>query len=225
MTTATLPARFVPPRRFSNAAEWLRSLGDVRIERIVFDPWPGTATEADVLYFDNHQDRLCELVYGTLVAKTGGLYESHIAGLLIMYLNQFILPRGLGVVTREGGMMRMSDGCIRIPDVAFVSIRRLSGRWEPVPALGPDLAVEVLSEGNTPAEIKLKLRSYFQSGTRLAWVIDPPTRTVAVYHSSGDPTVVLNESQILDGEPVLPGFTLLISDLFRNNPEAAWDPS
>jgi Uma2 family endonuclease len=80
------------------------------------------------------------------------------------------------------------------------------------------LAVEVLSEGNTPVEIDQKLGEYFSSGTRLAWVIDPRPRTVAVYHAPGQPTRVLDESGTLDGEQVVPGFTLPVADLFRNVP-------
>jgi Uma2 family endonuclease len=50
----------------------------------------------------------------------------------------------------------------------------------------------------------------------LAWVVDPPTRTVAIYHAPGEPTRVLRESDSLDGESVLPGFSLPVSALFKN---------
>src|SRR5688500_6637449 len=55
--------------RFRSAEEWWDSLGRVPLHRIVFDPLPGTATEADVLRLDDHEDRLCELIDGTLVEK------------------------------------------------------------------------------------------------------------------------------------------------------------
>ena len=221
MTTVAAPPRFIPPRRFDNGAEWLRAFGNVPLDRIIFDPWPGTATEADLLLFVERDKRLCELIDDTLVEKPVGYLESFVAGILIMHLNQFVLPRRLGSVTGEAGMMRMVGGRVRLPDVAFVSIDRLPGRQiprEPVPDLGPDLAVEVLSESNTKAEIDQKLREYFQSGTRLAWIIDPPTRTVAVYRGPGEPARVLAESETLDGGDVLPGFTLAVSELFANVP-------
>src|SRR2546423_5473679 len=104
---ASAPIRFNPPRRFENGAEWLRALGGVPLERIIFDPWPGTATEADLLRFVERDKRLCELIDGTLVEKPVGYYESFIAGLLITYLNQVVLPRNLGAVTGEAGMMRL----------------------------------------------------------------------------------------------------------------------
>ena len=43
-------------------AEWLHSLGDVPLERIIFDPPPGTATEEDLLRLVERDKRLCELI-------------------------------------------------------------------------------------------------------------------------------------------------------------------
>lgn len=221
MTAASTPARFIPPRRFDNGAEWLAALGGVPLERIVFDPWPGTATEADLLVFVERDKRLVELIDNTLVEKPVGYLESFIAGVLIMHLNQFVLPRDLGVVTGEAGMMRLIAGRVRLPDVAFVSFDRLPGRTvplEPIPSLAPDLAVEVLSESNTKAEIDQKLREYFQSGTRLAWVIDPQDRTAAIYRAPDKPARIVDETGILDGEAVIPGFALEMAELFRKVP-------
>jgi Uma2 family endonuclease len=79
--------------------------------------------------------------------------------------------------------------------------------------VSPDLAVEVLSEGNTAAEMDRKRREYFTSGTRLVWEVDPNTRTVAVYTSPEGP-LVLDADQTLDGGAVLPGFTLRLATLF-----------
>ena len=83
---ASPPSRFVPPRRFNNGAEWLHALGDVPLKRIIFDPWPGTATEADLLRLLEHDKRLCELVEHTLVEKPVGTWESYIAARLVARL-------------------------------------------------------------------------------------------------------------------------------------------
>ncbi len=146
-------------------------------------------------------------------------WEGVIAGNLITALNLFVLPRKLGAVSGADSTMRMISGRVRMPDVGFTSLSRLPRTLEPIPTLSPDLAVEVLSESNTKEEIDQKLQEYFQSGTRLAWIIDPPTRSAAVYLQAGEPACVLKESATLDGEPVLPGFTLLIADLFKNVPQ------
>ena len=56
-------------------------------------------------------------------------------------------------------------GLVRIPDVAFISWGRLPNRrvpTEPIPDLAPDLAVEVLSVGNTPGEMARKRQGLFR---------------------------------------------------------------
>ena len=208
----------LPPRRFDNGAEWLRALGGVPLERVIFDPWPGTATEADLLRLVERDKRFCELIDGTLVEKPVGWIEALIAMNLAVRLGTYVHDRNLGAVSGADSTLRMTSGRVRLPDVVFVSLARLPRTREPIPTLGPDLAVEVLSESNTAAEIAQKLREYFQSGTRLAWIVDPPTRTVAIYHGPGQPTRVLDSAGQLDGEEVVPGFTLPVADLFRNVP-------
>ena len=218
MTALLAPTVFNPPRHFTNGAEWLHALGDVPLERIVFDPWPGTATEADLLKFVERDKRLCELIDGTLVEKPVGCWEGLIAARLITQLTNFADARNLGAVFGADSTMRMNSGRVRLPDVGFVSLARLPKTLAPIPSLAPDLAVEVLSEGNAPQEMAQKLVEYFASGTRLAWFIQPKTRTVAVYHSPGLPTRIIDEQGHLEGEDVLPGFTLAVSELFRNVP-------
>lgn len=127
-----------------------------------------------------------------------------------------MIARNLGLVSGADGMVRLFPGLVRIPDVAFTSWDRLPGRKvpaEPIPSLVPDLAVEVLSESNTEAEIARKLREYFSAGVRLVWLVDPEARTVAI-HKEHEPPVVLDQAQVLDGDDVLPGFRMPLGDLF-----------
>ena len=145
-----------------------------------------------------------------------GWRESLIAAVLIEWIGQFVRSRNLGVVTGPDGFFRILDSLARGPDVTFVSWDRLpDGRIpdEAVPDLTPDLAVEVISEGNTAAEMGRKRREYFQAGVRLVWMVDPRQRTVAVYRSIVD-YQVLSEEQTLGGGSVLPGLEIQLSDLF-----------
>src|SRR3954468_15295915 len=120
--TATLPPPApAPPRRFGNAAEWLQAIGGVPLERIIFDPWPGTATEADLLRFVEGDKRLCELIDGTLVEKPVGIWEGLVAARLVAYLTVFADAHRLGAVFGDGSTMRMASGRVRLPDAAFVS--------------------------------------------------------------------------------------------------------
>jgi Uma2 family endonuclease len=64
--------------------------------------------------------------------------------------------------------------------------------------------------------MSLKLIEYFQSGTRLAWIVDPKTRTVAVYHHYASPTRIVAEHEMIDGGEVLPGLEFPVVDMFLN---------
>src|SRR4051812_39419396 len=109
MTSTIAPS---PPG--DTVGELLARLGDIPPHRVLLRPAPGTATEADVVAMDDHHDRLCELVDGTLVEKGIGLRESLIAIMLAEVLNAFVRPRNLGLVSGEAGMMRILPGLVRI---------------------------------------------------------------------------------------------------------------
>lgn len=197
-------------------ADLLTHLGDVAPERVWLHPAPGTATEEDVLKVHDHGGSLCELVDGVLVEKAMGFRESFLAAALIVILGDFVKRHNLGLVTGADGMLRLAPGLVRIPDVAFVAWQRLPQHrvpTDPIPSLAPDLAVEVLSPGNTAREMARKCQEYFAAGTRLVWLVDPRTYTVTVYTTAVDPTV-LDVEQTLEGGTVLPGFTLPVRELF-----------
>ncbi len=197
-------------------AELVERLGGVPLERIRFRPYPGTATEEDVIRLEAQENRLCELVEGVLVEKPMGFRESLLAVAIAQYLREFVTPRNLGLVTGEGGMMRLFAGLVRIPDVAFISWARLPGGEvpeAPIPRLAPDLAVEVLSRSNTPSEMRGKREEYFEAGVALVWMVDPEERRVTVFTSPED-SVAHHSSDVLDGGTVLPGFSLALDDLF-----------
>ncbi|HTW93284.1 MAG TPA: Uma2 family endonuclease [Tepidisphaeraceae bacterium] len=202
--------------RFRTAVEWWDALGNVPFGRIVFDPPPGTATEADVLRLNDKEDRLCELVNGTLVEKTMGYDESVIAARIIYLLSAFVVPKRLGQISAPDGMMQILEHQVRIPDVAFVALDRFPNRRipkGPIPAIWPDLAVEVLSESNTRREMQIKLTEYFAAGTRLVWYVDPKTRTVEVY-TSPERMRRLGMDATLDGGEVLLGFGVQVAEIF-----------
>ncbi|HQU41588.1 MAG TPA: Uma2 family endonuclease, partial [Pirellulales bacterium] len=84
---------------------------------------------------------------------------------------------------------------------------------EPVPNIVPDLAVEVLSEGNTKPEMDRKLDDYFGAGVRLVWFVEPRKKTVEVF-TGKDESTVLDENATLSGGDVLPGFSMPLRPLF-----------
>jgi len=217
MTTLAVPAPNRPPAapRIDTLADLMERLGHVPLHRIRFRPPPGMAVEKDVLEA-RRQGLLCELVDGVLVGKAMGYTESILASFLIEMLNAFVRPRNLGFVSAPDGTVRLFPGLVRIPDVAFASWDQLPGRrrpTDPIPQLAPDLAVEVLSQSNTPDEMTRKRRDYFTAGVRLVWLADPVARTVDVYTSETQFSR-LTAADVLDGGDVLPGFRLPLQEWF-----------
>ena len=196
-------------------ADLLEQLG-VPADRILLRPAPGTATVHDVITVRAREKRLCELVDGVLVEKAMGFKESRLALVLGYLLELYLEDHDLGIVLGADGMLRLNPSLVRIPDLSFISWDQLPGRADPegqVPALYPDLAVEVLSPSNTPAEMDRKLRDYFAAGSKLVWYLDPVERSARVY-TSPDQCTRLDESQALAGGNVLPGFRLVLRDWF-----------
>lgn len=157
-------------------------------------------------------ERLFELVGGEIVEVVSNSESSELGALMIFFVSSFVRPRGLGRVTGADGGYVIS-GERYMPDCAFVSKQKQPNRsrvaYNPIP---PDLAVEVLSPSNTPAEMRIKIVNYLHAGV-LVWVVDPDLQRVEVY-APDQPPRILGLSDTLDGGAVLPGFTLAVKELF-----------
>jgi Uma2 family endonuclease len=164
-----------------------------------------------------HDGYKCELVDGELVMSPANLEHEYIGARLTERLSQHVRKNGLGFVfTSSAGFVLGQN--LRSPDVSFVSKERLGGAKRPPKKFGnfaPDLAVEILSPSDSLRRLGDKLGEYFESGTRLIWVIDPDAGTVTVYRSLTH-VRVLTVSDNLDGGEVIPGFQMSVKELFDN---------
>jgi Uma2 family endonuclease len=217
--TLTSPGVILDPAiaNLETVADLLERLGGIPAHRVRMKPYPGTATEQDVIAAEAALDkRLCELVDGTLVEKAVGHYESRLAVVLVYFIETYLDKHDRGICYGADAMLRVVPGRVRLPDVSFVCWDKLPNRElpaEPIADLVPDLAVEVLSESNTRREMENKRRDYFQGGARLVWEIDPETQTARAY-TSPDEFQEIGPDGVLDGGDVLPGFTLPLCQLF-----------
>ena len=135
---------------------------------------------------------------------------------VIMVGNHVLLNRLGRVYLSNRGYVTGPDSpaTSRMPDVSFVSNARLN-QPELTGMLyngAPDLAVEILSESNTPAQIAQKIDEYLNAGGRAVWVIDIDARTVTV-HTTDSPPLTLTDADTLDGDAYLPGFACPVADL------------
>jgi Uma2 family endonuclease len=164
--------------------------------------------------------RKYERVDGEMRVSPAGARHGAISLRLGARLLAFVTEHRLGhVLDSSTGFRwpsRMTDrpDNVRSPDVSFVAAGRFPEERAPVgfPALAPDLAVEVLSPDDRPSEMFQKVGEYLDAGTRLVWVIDPDKRTAAAYRSATDVRVV-GETDVLNGEDVIPGFACPLKDV------------
>lgn len=160
-----------------------------------------------------------EIVNGELIDMgNSGALHGNIAIILSSALFAVVNTQKLGALFDSSTAFKMKNGNRRSPDISFFAKERLQGMTElPSGFLegAPDLVVEVLSPGNTVEEMHSQLVEYFQNGTRLAWIIHPSEHYVLVYRSAQEPDRLLKSVDALDGEEVIPGFTLPVADLFQ----------
>ena len=104
---------------------------------------------------------------------------------------------------------------VRAPDVAFVSRARVEaiGEVEGFWPEAPDLAIEVISPGDSYSDVEEKVFDWLDAGTKMVVVINPRQRSATVYKSQSDITV-LAEADVLAGEDVVPGFELAVREIF-----------
>jgi Uma2 family endonuclease len=116
----------------------------------------------------------------------------------------------------ETGFKISSDpDTVRAPDLAFVGNERLpeSGIPKKFWPGAPDLAVEVLSPGDTYTAVDEKVEEWLAAGARAVWVLNPKRHSVTVHRSLTDVTR-LSESDELEGGDVVPGFRCKVSEIF-----------
>jgi len=159
-----------------------------------------------------------ELVRGELVkmppaGEEHGDIAMRMAGPLWNYVEANKLGRVY--IAEPGFLIASNPDTVRAPDVAFVSQKQIE---EVRPGRGyrrgaPDLAVEVISPSDTYTEVEDKVHDWLDAGTLMVIVVNPRRQTVTVYRSRTD-IVILTKDEVLEGQDVVPGWTLPIADLF-----------
>ena len=161
-----------------------------------------------------------ELVAGELRRRElAGWREGAAGGELLALLGMYVVETNLGRVVgaSTGFLLARDPDTVRAPSVAFLGKDRFQSE-DPGDAFwpgAPDLAVEVLSPGDTTGEVDEKVRSWLDSGAKMVWVVNPKWRSVTVYRSAAE-IKTLTENEELDGEDVVPGFRCRVGDIFAN---------
>jgi len=160
-----------------------------------------------------------ELVQGELRRMSpAGHRHGRLAINITTPLDQYVRAHHLGVVyAAETGFQLTTDpDTVRAADVAFVRQEQVDfvGDTEGYWPGAPDLAVEVVLPNDLYTEIEEKVLDWLSAGTRMVVIINPRKRTVTVYRSLSDISL-LTEQDVLGGGSVAPGWSFPIHELFK----------
>jgi Uma2 family endonuclease len=163
-----------------------------------------------------------ELVRGVVVlappADTGQGRRSFRIG---RWLDDFVEAHQLGAITGEGGYLLAEDpDIVRAPDTAWLSSQkheRQSGRETGYFKGTPNLAVEVVSDGDRDVEVTEKVEDWLRYGTDRVWVVRPRQRTVTVHRSEAQPHVYASGDVLTSEDAGFPveGFELPVGRIFE----------
>jgi Uma2 family endonuclease len=159
-----------------------------------------------------------ELVQGELrQMNPAGNVHGRVTMSFAWRLAQYVDENRLGTVyAAETGFRLSTDpDTVRAPDVAFVSQARVEsvGEIEGFWPVAPDLAVEVVSPGDSYTDVEEKVFAWLEAGTKMVVVINPRQRSATVYKSPSDITA-LAEADVLAGGDIVPGFELAVREIF-----------
>ncbi len=155
--------------------------------------------------------RLAERPFASLICGVVGQR-------LAVALGNFIRATDAGVLVNAGTGFQLSRNpdTVLAPSIGFVAKDRLPDDLSALIGFfpgAPDLAVEIVSPGDTYNEVETKVARYLDAGTRLVWVVRPKQKRVEVHRADGS-SALLSVDKILDGESVVPDFTLPIARIF-----------
>ena len=159
-----------------------------------------------------------ELVGGEIrTMAPAGNEHGYLAGEIFGELRAHVKANNLGrtYAAKTGFKVASNPDTVRAPDAAFVSRGRLekvgdvAGFWPGA----PDLAVEVVSPGDTHAEVVEKSLAWLDAGSRMVLVVEPARKIITVYRSRED-IRILSTGETLDGADVVPGWRLPVAEIF-----------
>ena len=154
-----------------------------------------------------------ELIIMPPANPTTGLKNGEISGQLYIWSKQ----DGTGLCFDSSSGFTFPNGAMRSPDASWIARER----WEALDEddrhkfshIAPDFVAELRSPSDRLPVAQAKMEEYIENGVRLGWLIDPTQRMVYIYRP-GQPVETLENPETVSGEPVLPGFTLNLADIW-----------
>jgi len=181
-----------------------------------------------VLLSDDQLFELCRLNKELRIERTSerdlvimppvGAESSRRNANVIFQLEKWSLADGTGVVFDSSAGFLLPNGAMRSPDAAWVRRSRLSelsrDEKEKFLPLCPDFVIELRSPSDALSAQQHKVEEFIENGSVLGFLLDPVGRAVYVYRP-GETPEVLERQKTVSADPILPGFSLQLEDLWE----------
>jgi Uma2 family endonuclease len=177
-----------------------------------------TPEQFEQLCQDYNELRLELTSTGELIAMPGTGFETGRRNSDLNYqLEAWARADGSGICCDSSTVFALPNGARRSPDASWVrreKLDHLSPRQrERFGPFCPDFVIELRSPTDRLADLCDKMLEYMENGASLGWLIDPYERRVYIYQPDREP-LILENPETISGEPLLPGFTLNVTELW-----------
>ena len=189
----------------------LKLLADVGIEGVKLDEWLIDLNEANrELVGKLELTSEGALLISPMQSKYGSKLEGE------FFVDLAVWARDYGGEAHGARLgIRMTEDDRYAPDAAWLSPEQLAAytpskeTW--LLDFCPYFVVEIMSRNDSQASAHRKMQVYIDHGAMLGWLIDPFRRRVHIYRPNADP-VVLDDPEIISGDPDLPGFNFNVRE-------------
>ena len=159
-----------------------------------------------------------ELVEGEAIAKMSPKrFHSRIAGTLYTFLGNWSKNKGEVGIEWAVTLKRNGKDWIPVPDLLYISYQRLPlERFEdeacPFP---PELAIEIISPGQSFGDLSQKAVNYLNAGVARVWIVDSKSKTITVFYPDLPPQVKQGKDSLTD--EILPDLDITVEQVFQQS--------
>ena len=136
---------------------------------------------------------------------------------LLAQLAAWLKQSGTGVCFGNTAGFILPNGAIRSPDASWIKREKWDSltkqQKERFGPWCPDFVAELRSPSDRLSELRNKMLEFMENGASLGWLIDPSKRQVNVYRPKQE-VITLDNPQTVSGNSLLPGFTLILTELW-----------
>ena len=158
---------------------------------------------------------LCEWVDGFPKKRTvASLQSSYVAAATGAEIGRWLQPNPIAWVFDSQAQYRCfphEPQRVRMPDVSIILKSRMPTFETRVSPIAPDLAVEVVSPNDVGEDIQERLDDLRTVGTPLVWIVYLRRPRLYAHSAAGIKEYGLDD--LVDAEPILPGFAVKLREL------------